>query len=66
VFAQGVVITAMHSHARRDEDFGVNFDGIPDSPDFSFRPEPGSRPVMAGIAGPRHQHHRKRHLRPYR
>ncbi|WP_449567236.1 type VI secretion system Vgr family protein [Lelliottia nimipressuralis] len=48
VFAHGVVITAMHSHARRDEDFGVNFDGIPDSTDFSFRPEPGSRPVMAG------------------
>ncbi|STV56504.1 type IV secretion protein Rhs [Klebsiella michiganensis] len=48
VFAQGVVITAMHSHARRDEDFGVRFDGIPDSPDFSFRPAPGSRPVMAG------------------
>jgi hypothetical protein len=24
VFAQGVVVTAMHSHARRDEDFGVN------------------------------------------
>ncbi|POD90684.1 type VI secretion system Vgr family protein [Pectobacterium odoriferum] len=48
VFAHGVVITAMHSHARRDEDFGVNFDGIPDSTDFGFRPEPGSRPVMAG------------------
>ena len=48
VFAQGVVITAMHSHARRDEDFGIRFDGIPDSPDFSFRPAPGSRPVMAG------------------
>lgn len=48
VFAQGVVITAMHSHARRDEDFGVNFDGIPDGADFGFRPEPGSRPVMAG------------------
>ncbi|MDT8885261.1 type VI secretion system tip protein VgrG [Klebsiella aerogenes] len=48
VFAQGVVVTAMHSHARRDEDFGVNFDGIPDSTDISFRPEPGSRPVMAG------------------
>ncbi|HHQ5391595.1 TPA: type VI secretion system Vgr family protein [Klebsiella michiganensis] len=48
VFAQGVVVTAMHSHARRDEDFGVRFDGIPDSPDFSFRPAPGSRPVMAG------------------
>lgn len=48
VFAQGVVITAMHSHARRDEDFGIRFDGIPDSTDFSFRPEPGSRPAMAG------------------
>ncbi|MEY8771256.1 type VI secretion system Vgr family protein [Erwinia sp. ACCC 02193] len=48
VFAHGVVITAMHSHARRDEDFGVRFDGIPDSTDFCYRPEPGSRPVMAG------------------
>jgi len=48
VFAQGVVITAMHSHARRDADFGVDFDGIPDSTDFGFRPAPGSRPVMAG------------------
>ncbi|MHA0867953.1 type VI secretion system tip protein VgrG [Enterobacter cloacae] len=48
VFAQGVVVTAMHSHARRDEDFGVRFDGIPDSADFCFRPAPGSRPVMAG------------------
>ncbi|MEP8613109.1 type VI secretion system Vgr family protein [Enterobacter bugandensis] len=48
VFAQGVVITAMQTHARRDEDFSLRFDGIPDSPDFSVRPEPGSRPVMAG------------------
>ena len=48
VFAQGVVVTAMHSHARRDEDFGVRFDGIPDSTDFCFRPAPGSRPVMVG------------------
>ena len=48
VFAQGVGVTAMHSHAQRDADFCVRFDGIPDSPDFSFRPEPGSRPVMAG------------------
>lgn len=48
VFAQGVVVTGMHSHARRDADFGVRFDGIPDSPDFCFRPVPGSRPVMAG------------------
>ncbi|MCM8066939.1 type VI secretion system tip protein VgrG, partial [Enterobacter hormaechei] len=35
VFAQGVVVTAMHSHAQRDADFCVRFDGIPDSPDFS-------------------------------
>ncbi|HHL3255631.1 type VI secretion system tip protein VgrG [Citrobacter braakii] len=48
VFTKGVVITAMTSHARRDRDFEVHFDGIPDSTDFSFRPEPGSRPVMAG------------------
>ncbi|PKH22397.1 type VI secretion system tip protein VgrG [Enterobacterales bacterium CwR94] len=48
VFAHGVVITAMHSHARRDADFCVRFNGIPDSTDFCFRPEPGSRPVMAG------------------
>ncbi|WP_241575349.1 type VI secretion system Vgr family protein [Rosenbergiella nectarea] len=48
VFAQGVIITAIHSHARRDEGFGVRFDGIPDSTDFCFRPDPGSRPVMAG------------------
>ncbi|MCS4273700.1 MULTISPECIES: type VI secretion system Vgr family protein [Raoultella] len=47
-FCQGVVVTAMHTHARRDEDFGVNFEGIPDSVDFGFRSVPGSRPVMAG------------------
>jgi len=48
MFAQGVLITAMTSHARRDRDFEVHIEGIPDSPDFSFRPAPGSRPVMAG------------------
>ncbi len=48
VFAQGVVITAMTSHARRDRNFVVNLHGIPDSTDFGFRPDPGSRPVMAG------------------
>ncbi|CAI2078828.1 type VI secretion system tip protein VgrG [Serratia marcescens] len=48
VFAQGVVITVMHSQARRDRDFEVSFSGIPDGNDFSFRPEPGARPVMAG------------------
>ena len=48
VLGQGVVVTARHSHAQRDADFGVRFDGIPDSTDFCFRPAPGSRPVMAG------------------
>lgn len=47
-FADGVLITAMHSHARRDADFAVEFAGIPDSPDVGYRPEPGARPVMAG------------------
>jgi len=42
-------ITALHSHARRDEDFRVHFECIPDSSGFGFRPEPGKRPVMAGI-----------------
>lgn len=48
VFTAGVVVTSMHCHARRDTDFGVLFNGIPDSADFSFRPQPGARPVMAG------------------
>lgn len=47
-FADGVLITAMHSHVRRDADFAVEFAGIPDSPDVGYRPEPGARPVMAG------------------
>ncbi|HBY6028684.1 TPA: type VI secretion system tip protein VgrG [Klebsiella pneumoniae] len=47
-FADGVLVTAMHSHARRDADFAVEFVGIPNSPDVGYRPEPGARPVMAG------------------
>ena len=47
-FREGVLITAMTSHARRDCEFEMHFSGIPDSADFSFRPEPGRRPVMAG------------------
>lgn len=47
-FAEGVLVTAMHSHARRDADFAVEFASIPDSPDVGYRPEPGARPVMAG------------------
>ena len=46
--ADGVLVTAMYSHARRDADFAVEFAGIPDSPDVGYRPEPGARPVMAG------------------
>ncbi|MEM6162698.1 type VI secretion system tip protein VgrG [Erwinia sp. P6884] len=48
VFSQGVLVTAVTSHARRDRDFTVHFEGIPDSTEFCFRPEPGKRPVMAG------------------
>ncbi|AHJ76599.1 type VI secretion system Vgr family protein [Kosakonia sacchari] len=48
VFSLGVVVTAMHCHARRDEDFCIHFSGIPASTDFGFRPEPGDRPLMAG------------------
>lgn len=48
VFGKGVLITAMTSSARRDRDFEVHFDGIPDSAEVGFRPESGKRPVMAG------------------
>ncbi|HCC5834277.1 type VI secretion system Vgr family protein [Citrobacter farmeri] len=48
VYAKGMVITSLTSHARRDRDFEVHFGGIPDSSDVGFRPEPGKRPVMAG------------------
>ncbi|WP_312140908.1 type VI secretion system Vgr family protein [Atlantibacter hermannii] len=48
VFGKGVLNTAMTSSARRDRDFEVHFDGIPDSAEVGFRPEPGKRPVMAG------------------
>ncbi|SQC93381.1 Uncharacterized protein conserved in bacteria [Cedecea neteri] len=66
-FAQGVVITRMTSHARRDRDFVVYFDGIPDSTDFGFRPEPGDRPVMAGTLPARVTSTTgKRYLRAYR
>jgi type VI secretion system secreted protein VgrG len=47
-FAQGVVITRTVSTARRDKSFEVTFEGIPYSEDYCFRPEPGSKPVMAG------------------
>jgi type VI secretion system secreted protein VgrG len=48
VFSQGVVVTAMQTHARRDKDFTVHFEGIPDNADYGYRPQPGTRPTMAG------------------
>ncbi|WP_029686416.1 type VI secretion system Vgr family protein [Tatumella saanichensis] len=47
-WGKGVVITTMTCFARRDRDFEVHFGAIPDSSNFSFRPTPGDRPVMAG------------------
>ncbi len=66
-FAEGVLVTAMHSHARRDADFAVEFAGIPDSPDVGYRPR-ARRASGDGrdAAGPRDQHPGKRHLRAYR
>ena len=47
-FRQGVVITKIHSRARRDRSFEVTFDGIPFSEDYGFRPETIHKPAMAG------------------
>ncbi|MDV1069382.1 type VI secretion system Vgr family protein [Klebsiella pasteurii] len=47
-FRQGVVITGIHSRARRDRSFEVTFHAIPYSEDYCFRPEPGDKPKMAG------------------
>lgn len=48
VFAAGVVITSLHTSARRDRDFETEFTGIPDQPYYCFRPPLIPRPVMAG------------------
>ncbi|EML2677640.1 MAG: type VI secretion system tip protein VgrG [Klebsiella michiganensis] len=48
VFRQGVVITGIHSCARRDRSYEVAFTAIPFSENYGFRPQPGDRPVMAG------------------
>ncbi|EML0459881.1 type VI secretion system tip protein VgrG [Klebsiella michiganensis] len=48
VFRQGVVITGIHSSARRDRSYEVAFTAIPFSENYGFRPQPGDRPVMAG------------------
>ncbi|WP_312454050.1 type VI secretion system tip protein VgrG [Pseudescherichia sp.] len=47
-FRQGVVITKIHSRARRDRSFEVTFWGIPYSEDYCFRPALVDKPVMAG------------------
>lgn len=47
-FRRGVVVTKIHSRARRDRSFEVTFHAIPFSEDYCFRPEPGDKPKMAG------------------
>lgn len=47
-FRKGVVITQIHSRARRDKSFEVTFHGIPFSEDYCFRPASINKPVMAG------------------
>lgn len=47
-FRQGVVITRIHSRARRDRSFEVSFWGIPYSEDYCFRPAAIAKPGMAG------------------
>lgn len=51
VFGKGVLITAMTSSARRDRDFEVHFDGIPDSAEVGFRPEPGIHRLRIAFTG---------------
>ncbi|WP_049292728.1 type VI secretion system tip protein VgrG, partial [Franconibacter helveticus] len=47
-FRRGVVVTKIHSRARRDRSFEVTYHAIPFSEDYCFRPEPGDKPKMAG------------------
>ncbi len=47
-FRQGVVITKIHSRARRDRSFEVTFHAIPFSERYGFRPVAVAKPVMAG------------------
>ncbi|HAT1683019.1 TPA: type VI secretion system tip protein VgrG [Klebsiella oxytoca] len=47
-FRQGVVVTKLHSRARRDRSFEATFEAIPYSEDYCFRPEPGNKPKMGG------------------
>ncbi|WP_313124502.1 type VI secretion system tip protein VgrG [Pseudescherichia sp.] len=47
-FRQGVVITRIHSRARRDRSFEVTFHAIPFSESYCFRPVEIAKPGMAG------------------
>lgn len=47
-FRQGVVITRIHSRARRDRSFEVTFHAIPFSERYCFRPAEITKPRMAG------------------
>ncbi|WP_312268008.1 type VI secretion system tip protein VgrG [Pseudescherichia sp.] len=47
-FRQGVVITKIHSRARRDRSFEVTFHAIPYSESYCFRPAEIAKPGMAG------------------
>jgi type VI secretion system secreted protein VgrG len=48
IFRQGVAITKLVCHARRDKSFEIGFEGIPDNVDYGYRPAPPARPTMAG------------------
>lgn len=47
-FQQGVIVTTIHSRARRDRSFEVTFGAIPFSEDYGFRPAIIDKPKMAG------------------
>lgn len=47
-FRQGVIVTTIHSRARRDRSFEVTFGAIPFSEDYGFRPAIIDKPKMAG------------------
>lgn len=47
-FIKGVVIIRTVSRAARDRNYEVDFEALPYSEDYCYRPEPGKKPVMAG------------------
>jgi type VI secretion system secreted protein VgrG len=48
IFSKGVVITRLVCHARRDKNFEIGFEGIPETDSYGYRPAPPARPTMAG------------------